>query len=629
MAIAGGALVLFRQLNLPPVLGYLLAGIIIGPYTLPNPLVENLDIIRLLADLGLVLLLFSIGLELGWQHIRGIGAAVTMIALLEFTIMFALGYQVALLLGWGHVEGVFLGACISISSSAILMKMLRDTGRLMETQGRVIVGILVVEDLIVVMMLTVLTGVATTGSADPAQVGLLVGKLAIFVLAALGFGVLLAPRLVHFVSRFKSNEVLLITGLALCFGLALAGQMLGLSAAAGAFLIGAVLGDSSHADELNEVMSPVRDMFAAIFFVSIGMLMNFRLLQDYWVAALAVSGVFIVGKIAADTVGTLLAGYGGRNAVRVGLGMPQLGEFSLAMAKVGSDYGVVGSFFYPVIIVVTGITALVYPTLFRSADPLANFLERRSPRLLKQYVASLSMSLSTLTAAFTLRSLRARRIQRSAKLILLNLVIIIVLVGIGTGILGYVENVAAFANIEKSLLGLVVGGSVLALCAPPGVAIWRSLRGLSDEIAASLLPGGWSRSQDKGRLNAGVLLRDSILILLLAVQAIWCIPLLVRLLALGSVSTPVPILILLALVIGVALAAFQIHRALEDAFGHALLGSPFEPRPQDSNQGNEQESGQAETTPVEPGETEAGDSAPPGPESEAGRAQARTDSPGD
>jgi len=582
MAVAGGALLLFRQLKLPPVLGFLVAGVIIGPFTLPVPPVKNVETIRLLADLGLVLLLFGIGLEFGWQRIRGIGPAVIMIALVEFTIMFVLGYQLALLLGWGSLEGIFLGASMAVSSSAILMKMLRDTGALFEIKGRLIVGILVVEDFIAVVMLTVLTGVATTGGAGFADVGLLVGKLAIFGLAALGFGALFAPRLLHFVSRFDSDEALLITGLALCFGLALAGQQLGLSAAAGAFLIGAVLGDSSHSGEMARVMSPVRDMFAAIFFVSIGMLMDVSLLADHWIPSLVVAGVFIGGKIVADTAGTLLAGYGGRTAVSVGFGMPQAGEFSLAIVKTGSDFGVVGPFLYPVMTVVTGVTALIYPTLFRSAEPLADFLDRRSPRLLKQYGESLVLSLAALSRAFTFDSPRARRIQRSVKLISLNLVIIIVLIGIGTGVLQFVNDVSNLIHLEESLLGLVVGGSVLALCIPSAYAIWRSLRVLSDGIAAYVFPGAQGVNERPRASGVHVVLRDTILILLLAIPSIWSIPMITQLLSLGRLSTPLPILVLVGLVTGVAWAAFQIHGVLERTFGHALLGAEDLRRPRRS-----------------------------------------------
>jgi monovalent cation:H+ antiporter-2, CPA2 family len=558
---------------LPPVLGYLLAGIIIGPFTLPNPPVQNVDTIRLLADLGLVLLLFGIGLEFGWQRIRQVGARVILIALVEMTILFVLGYEIAALLGWTRVEGVFLGAALSISSSAMLVKMLRDTGTLFATRGRLIVGILVVEDFVAVILLTVLSGVSTASATTPADIGVLAAKLTIFGVAALVFGALFAPWLVRFVNRFRSDETLLIASLALCFGLALAGQQLGLSAAAGAFLIGTVLGDTEHSQEISRVMSPVRDMFAALFFVSIGMLMDITLFADFLVPAVIISGVFIIGKVVADAAGTFLAGYDGRTSLRVGMGMPQVGEFSLAMTKVGVEQGTIGAFMGPVITVSTAITALLYPFIFRSTNITADFLNRRSPVLLKEYGEFLYLWLATLRSSFRFQSPHARRIQRSVRLILLNLGIIVLLIAIGTGILEFTAPLSALIRLEESFLGLIVGGAVLALCVPPGIAIWRSLLALTDGIAEYVLPGRGASSSPSRRNSLRVVLRDSILILILVVPVIWSIPFISRLLSLGTLSAPLPILLLIGVSAGLTLAAFQIHGVLETTFSRTFLGT--------------------------------------------------------
>ncbi|MCH2518468.1 MAG: cation:proton antiporter [Dehalococcoidia bacterium] len=575
MAVAGGALVLCRQTRLSPVLGYLVAGVIIGPSVLRT--VENPDTIGLLADLGLILLLFGVGLELGWQRIRGVGARVVLIALVEMSIMFALGFEVAILMGWSDGEAVFLGAALTISSTAILMTMLRESGQLLHARGRLIVGILVVEDFVAVVLLTVLTGVATTGTANPQDIGLLAAKLAIFGAVALVFGALFAPRLIHFVNRFHSDETLLITGLALCFGLALAAQQLGLSAAAGAFLIGAVLGDSHHAEQLDRIMSPVRDMFAALFFVAIGMLIDLSEAVDVIVPTIVVAVVFIAGKLVSDTIGTLLVGHGGRISLGVGLGMPQLGEFSLAMIRTGVVSGTVGAFMYPVMTGATAITALIYPFLFRSTDVIADFIDRRSPRLMKQYGESLVLSLATLRTAFRFRSRRARRIQRSGRLILLDLGIIIVIIAIGTGILRFTPQLSSLIHIRESLLGLVIGGSVLALCIPPAVGIWRSLRTLTEGIADYVLPSHMRTSDAWGGGNLRVVLRDTILILVLILPAIWSVPFISHLLSLGSLSTPLPIVLLVGLGAGLAGATFQIHHVLVRMFSRTFLGmdDPF------------------------------------------------------
>ena len=246
MAVAGGVTLLFRRLRQPPILGYLIAGLIISPYTLPIPLVENIDTIRLLADLGLVLLLFGIGLEFSWSKIRAVGLAAPIIGGIEIFTMFALGYGLGQLFGWSTLDSIFLGAAMHISSSAIIVKILRDMGRQNLLSSKLIVGILVVEDFAAVVIIAVLSGIATTGAATFGDIGSLMLRLIIFFAAALGFGALLVPRIIEFTHRFHSREALLITSISLCFIMALLSKYLGLSVAAGAFLIGALIGDTKH-----------------------------------------------------------------------------------------------------------------------------------------------------------------------------------------------------------------------------------------------------------------------------------------------------------------------------------------------------------------------------------------------
>jgi CPA2 family monovalent cation:H+ antiporter-2 len=221
MTLAGAALVVFRRLGQPPVLAYLLAGLIVGPFVLPTVSLADTESIRALADLGLVFLLFALGLEFGWERIRQVGLRVILIGLVEISFMVALGYELGLLMNWSGTEALFLGAALAISSSAVLVKVLRDSNQLFSAHGRLIVGILVVEDFAAVLLLSILSGVATTGAATLHDTGLLVGKLGLFALSVIIIGSLVAPRLIRFVGRFQSKEVLLVTGLGLCFGVAL------------------------------------------------------------------------------------------------------------------------------------------------------------------------------------------------------------------------------------------------------------------------------------------------------------------------------------------------------------------------------------------------------------------------
>lgn len=583
MAIAGIALVLFRIIHMPPVLGYLLAGVIVGPFTFAainiGPLedfggpVQNLQTIRVLADLGLVFLLFGIGLEIGWHRIRQLGLKVIVIGVVEMATMFALGFELAHWLGWSPVERIFLGAALSISSSAILIKMLRDTGSLFEIRGQLIVGILLVEDFVAVILLTVLAGVATTGATNLADIGTLAVKLAIFGIAVLTIGALLAPRLMNYIDRFNSEEMVLIASLTLCLGLAVAAHQLGLSAVAGAFLIGMILGDTEHSDQISRLMNPLRDMFAALFFVSLGMLMDVFSVVDYLVPALAISLVFIVGKVLADTVGTLLAGHDGRTALQVGTGMPQLGEFSLAMAKTGVEHGSVASYFSPALTVATAFTALVYPFIFRSAHVLANLIERTSPGWLRHFSSVIFLWLTSSRRSSVLGSRLAGEVRHLVQGIMLNLGIIVVVVGLGLFGLEFGQQLSEWAGLTVAVLDLIIGAVVLALCIPSGVVIWRHLNELTEEILGSFLPP-WRRAPENvTRQNLKKVVRNSLVIILLLLPLIWFIPLGIHVFLLGGVYAPLIVLVLLVMVAAVAFAAFQIHGTFEDAFRRTFLGS--------------------------------------------------------
>ena len=582
MAVAGIALVLFRRINLPPVLGYLLAGVIVGPFTFAaisfGPFadfrgpVHNLQTIRVLADLGLVLLLFGIGLEIGWHRIRQLGFRVIIIGMVEMTTMFAIGFELAHLLGWSPVERIFLGAALSISSSAILIKMLRDTDSLFGMRGRLIIGILLVEDFVAVILLTVLSGVATSGSAGVGDIGILALKLAIFAVATLTIGALLVPRLMNYIDRFESDEVLLITSLTLCFGMALAADQLGLSAAAGAFLVGMILGDTELTERISRIMNPLRDMFAALFFVSLGMLLDVSSIGDYLVPALIISGVFIVGKVVADTIGTLLVGHDGETALQVGTGMPQLGEFSLAMVKTGVEHGTVGAFLSPVVTLATAVTALLYPFIFRSSDMVARFIDRASPGWLRQFCAVTFVWLTASRRTSILGRPLAGRVKDSVQRIMLNTGIIAVVIGLGTIALEFSHQLSEWLGLSVPVLGFLTGGVALALCVPAGVAIWRNLDVLTEEVMGHFLPPWRTAPENVTGQNLKKVIRNSLLIVVLVLPAIWSIPFIIHLFLLGRVFAPLTAVALVGITAAVAVAAFQIHGTLEDTFRRTFLG---------------------------------------------------------
>mgnify|MGYP001587938792 CR=1 FL=1 len=309
MATGAVALVIFRWLKQPPVLGYLIAGALVGPYLFTGFTVSNVESVRRIADLGLLVLLFTLGVELGWQRIRRVGSSVIFIAVIEVAVMLYLGFKTGIALGWTPTEALFLGAALSMTSSAVLIKYLRDTGQLHAAHGQIIIGITLIEDFLAVILLSLLSGVATTGGGVGAgQLGGLALKLGIFAIAVLVLGTVFVPRLLRFLGKSDSPETLLLVSLGLCFGLGLTANELGLSATAGAFLIGTVIGDTEFSEKISRITAPVRDVFAALFFVSIGMLVNFGDFGRIVLPTLAIAALFIGGKIAIGFAAALLTG---------------------------------------------------------------------------------------------------------------------------------------------------------------------------------------------------------------------------------------------------------------------------------------------------------------------------------
>ena len=576
MAIAAVGLALARLIWQPPVLGYLIAGLLIGPYTLPRPVISNLDTIGLLAELGLILLLFGIGLELGWRRIREIGLRVLVIGVVEISTLTYLGTLIAdKMLGISGASALYLGGAMAISSSAILLKGLRDSGNLRSGWGQTVVGILLVEDFAAVILLTLLAGAATTGSTDLVDVGWLAVKLGIFCIAALGFGALLAPRLMRFLSRMQSDETLLVASLGCCFGLALGAEFLGLSAAAGAFLIGVVIGDTDAAGRVTRLVNPVRDMFGALFFLSIGMLIDYRTLDDYIVPSLVVVGVFMGGKIVANTIGATLAGRRSRTAVQVGMTMPQMGEFSLAIGHLSVTNAAVGPVVAPVLAIATAITAILAPLTSKIAMPVYDWVERRSPPAVLAVNLVIYLGVQSFWAAFSLPGETGRLLKQSGRRIIIDACIIAVLTAIGTAAVYTLPDL--FTEPESAshaLLGVILGGATVGINLPAAIAIWRELR-----VVASLTVGVTVRETagEPARYTLRTLVRDGMATAFLLVAVLLMTPLIIQLFALGSLSAPLSVFLLVASAGALVFAGFHVHRVLRPVFRNTFI-APSAPR---------------------------------------------------
>jgi monovalent cation:H+ antiporter-2, CPA2 family len=380
MMVAGLVTIVFHRFRHPVVLGYIAAGVIVGPHTPPNRLIRDEATIRTLAELGIVFLMFGLGMEFNLRKLKKVGATALIAAPLEITLMLGLGYQLGRWFGWSPMDCLFLGAMMAISSTTIIVKALRELGLSRERFAGLIFGLLIIEDVLAIVMIALLSGIAMTGSLSVGDVGVTVGKLAIFLATALVAGLIGVPRLLAYVGRFKSDEMLLVTALGLLFGFSLLAVKLGYSSALGAFVVGAMVAESREVGRIEHLAAPIRDMFSAVFFVTVGMLIDPRLLWTHAVPITVISAAVMLGKLTACSFGTFVAGQGTRSSLRVGTAMAQIGEFSFIIAALGVSLTVTGDFLYPVAVAVSVITTLCTPYLIRGAEPLARLVETRAPR---------------------------------------------------------------------------------------------------------------------------------------------------------------------------------------------------------------------------------------------------------
>lgn len=379
MLVAGVVTILFHRLKQPVVLGYIVAGFIIGPHTPPFGLIHDEDTIKTLAELGVIFLMFSLGLEFSLRKLFKVGATAFIAAFLEITLMIWIGYEIGQFFGWSAMDSLFLGAILAISSTTIIVKALNDLKMKNQPFAQLIFGVLIVEDILGIGIIALLSGIAVSGSVSSGEVFSTVGKLSLFMIVALVIGILLVPRLLAYVAKFESNEMLLITVLGLCFGFCLLVVKLEYSMVLGAFLIGAIMAESRQLLKIERLVEPIRDMFSAIFFVAIGLMIDPAILVQYAWPIAVITVAVVLGKMLSCGLGAFIAGNDGRTSLRVGMGLSQIGEFSFIIAALGMTLQVTSDFLYPVAVAVSAITTLLTPYLIRAADPLSNQLASIMP----------------------------------------------------------------------------------------------------------------------------------------------------------------------------------------------------------------------------------------------------------
>lgn len=485
LCLAAVTSVLFRRLRQPVVLGYLLAGMVVGPH-IPIPVSVDMERVHTLSQLGVILVMFSVGLEFSIRKLVRVVPTSGIIGLIQISTMIWLGTLAANALGWTSREAIFTGAIVAISSTMIVAKVFAEQ-RVARGLSDTVFGVLVVQDLAAILLLAVLTAVSS-GHGQPTEVlARTAGQLAAFLLATVVVGFLIVPRAIRAVARLDSPETLLVASIGLCFALALGADRAGYSVALGAFLAGSLIAESGEVEKIERLIQPVRDVFAAIFFVSVGMILDPSVVARHWGATAVLVVVVIVGQIVSVTVGAFLSGRDVRTAVQAGMSLAQIGEFSFILAAVGAESGATRSFLYPVAVAVSVVTTFTTPWLIRASGPVAIFLDRRLPKPLQTFVSLYGSWLEQLRgkAEPTPRA----QVRRLVRLVALDAVAIgAIVVGASLGMRPLLALLARQFHLARPLGHALVIGAAALLSAPFLVGIVRVSRALGASLATSALP---------------------------------------------------------------------------------------------------------------------------------------------
>lgn len=481
MLVAGATTIVFQRLHQPVLLGYILAGVLIGPHA-PGMLVADPRAIDDISNLGVVLLMFTLGLEFSVRKLREVGIGVLAVAVGEVGVMLWAGIGAGQLLGWKGMDALFLGAIISLSSTMVATRTLAENSQQQQPFAKPVVGLLVAEDLLAIVMLTLLTAIAIGGSTLAETAFTLIGHLGLFVVVMMILGLLLLPRLVDYVAGFGRDETLLVSVLGICFGASLLAAWMGFSMALGAFLAGAVVAESRSVGRVLQLVEPLRDMFAALFFVAIGLKIDPAMLWQYALPALAIAAVVIVGKTLACGLGVFLVGHEARASFRAGLSMAQIGEFSFVIATLGLSLGVISNFLYPIAVAVSVVCMAASPYLNRSADGLADRLRRITPRSVRLLAASYSGWLENLVPVNE-NSALAAVFRRLLWHIGINVLLVVTLFVIGAYLNAHNWSWFSMLGIDRDLRHTLIWAGALFLSLPMLIAVYRKAEALGMLLA--------------------------------------------------------------------------------------------------------------------------------------------------
>lgn len=370
---------IFKKLNQPVVLGYLIAGFLVSSHVPYFPNVKDVASIKIWAEIGIIVLLFGLGLEFSFKKLVQTGRSATITAVFEVIFMLVSGFIFGQIMGWNQIDSLYLGGILSISSTAIIIRAFDELGLKSQKFVSLVFGVLIIEDIVAILLLVLLSTVAISRELSGQELIVSGFRLGFFLILWFIVGIYMLPTIMRKIKKYLNNETMLIVSLGLCLAMVSIATYAGFSPALGAFVMGSILAETSEGPRIEKILHPIKDLFAAVFFVSVGMMIDPAILQEYAWQIVLITLITIAGKILSTTVGALISGVSFRHSVQAGMSLAQIGEFSFIIATLGLTLKVTSDFLYPIAVSVSAITTFATPYLIRNSDRLQNFLHHKLP----------------------------------------------------------------------------------------------------------------------------------------------------------------------------------------------------------------------------------------------------------
>lgn len=452
LVTAAIAVLLFRKLKQPLVLGYLVAGFLASSQFDFFPTVKDMDSVKVWAEIGVIFLLFSLGLEFSFKKLMKVGGTASITAITQIVGMVIIGYFIGQLMDWGKMNSLFLGVILSISSTTIILKTFDELGVKTQKFAGNVIGALIVQDILAILMMVMLSTVAVSQQFSGGELMQSVLKLIFFLTIWFVAGIFFIPTLLKKAKHLLTDEMLLIVSLALCLLMVLFAANVGFSPALGAFIMGSIIAETTQAEHIEHLVKPVKDLFGAVFFVSVGMLINPEMLVKYAVPVGILTFAVILGQSFLSTIGALFSGQPLKQSIQTGMSLSQIGEFSFIIATLGMTLNVTSDFLYPIIVAVSAITTFTTPFMVKFSTPFSIYLEKKLPRRWVKRIERYSANTEAIKSVSTWQIvLRAYLTQ-----VVIHSIIIVAIISLSSKYILPLVQDSRFGNATAALITIVL-----------------------------------------------------------------------------------------------------------------------------------------------------------------------------